>query len=91
MNQHSDSCFSFSEATLTKLGHNFVTEQLKEWINWCDACAGVIMGVFGGTAQVCTSKFLSEFTKKTTDGGGWQLVSLNVPEIKCSSTVLLLD
>ncbi|XP_078488590.1 uncharacterized protein LOC100175967 [Ciona intestinalis] len=29
-----------------KLGHNFEAYELKEWVNWCDACGSVILSLF---------------------------------------------
>ncbi|CAK8689073.1 unnamed protein product [Clavelina lepadiformis] len=31
----------------TKLGHDFQPHELKEWVNWCDACGSVILSLFG--------------------------------------------
>nr|CAB3265452.1 ras association domain-containing protein 5-like [Phallusia mammillata] len=30
-----------------KVGHDFQPHELKEWVNWCDACGSVILSLFG--------------------------------------------
>jgi len=40
--------------TARKSGHDFKPAELQTWINWCDACGGVIMSVFATHHVTCS-------------------------------------
>uniref|UniRef100_H2Z765 Phorbol-ester/DAG-type domain-containing protein n=1 Tax=Ciona savignyi TaxID=51511 RepID=H2Z765_CIOSA len=45
--QRSLSVSEHAKGDAVKLGHNFEPYELKDWVNWCDACGSVILSLFG--------------------------------------------
>ena len=49
------------DSKLLEVGHYFKPCELKQWVNWCDACGGVIVTMFGA-ALSCKSKCILSYS-----------------------------